>query len=241
MVGSRASAGLDGYLAETLAATRRFFTGAETSAAAPSPAGTEPFAWQAQSLLLGYPDARLPAHLDLLRLAAITLDDPIGAPLGRFIDHVASTSPARLAAEYVATFHHPECCLYLAYSTRGRGRALRRLKERYSAGGLRLTGAELPDHIAVMLEFAAAAPEPGAALLVEHRAAVQLLRLGLRDTHSPWADVLDSVWATLPPFAGDEWLAVARLAALRPPSQRAEPQRSAPPSHVPRQRTAQSA
>jgi nitrate reductase delta subunit len=239
MVGSRASAGLDGYLVETLAATRRFFTGSGTTADTPPPTGTEPIAWQVQSLLLSYPDARLLAQLDLLRLAAITLDDPVGGPLGRFIDHVAETSAARLATEYVATFNQPECCLFLAYGTRGRGRAVRRLRETYAASGLRLAGAELPDHIAVMLEYAAAAPDPGEALLVEYRAPVQLLRLGLRDMGSPWADVLDSIWATLPPLVGDEWLAVAGLAAMRPQPERAAPDPAGTPSHIPRQRVMQ--
>jgi nitrate reductase molybdenum cofactor assembly chaperone NarJ/NarW len=239
MVGSQTSAGLDSYLAEALTGTRRFFTRAEVSLDSRAPESTDPLAWQAQSLLLGFPDAEMVGQLDLLRLVAIALDDPVGGPLGRFIDHVARTPAARLAADYVATFDHPDCCLFLTYGTPNRDTDVLRLEETYTGNGLRLTGNELPDHLGVMLEYAAAEPRTGAALLIEHRAALQMLRLGLRDTHSPWADVLDSVWATLPPMVGDEWLAVAHLAALRP-SHEPIGVGAAGPSGIPRQRAAQS-
>ncbi|MBX6358069.1 MAG: nitrate reductase molybdenum cofactor assembly chaperone [Micromonosporaceae bacterium] len=216
MVGSQASAGLDSYLAEALTGTRRFFTRTEVTVDPPAPESTHSLAWQAQSLLLGFPDQEMLARLDLLRLVSIALDDPLGGPLGRFIDHLAGTPAATLAREYTATFDHPDRCLFLTYGSRRRDRSLRRLEETYRSSGLRLTGNEPPDHLGVLLEYAAAEPRTGAALLTEHRAAVQLLRLGLRDAGSPWADVLDSVWATLPPLVGDEWLAVAGLAALRP-------------------------
>jgi nitrate reductase delta subunit len=215
MVGSQASAGLDSYLAEALTGTRRYFKRAELSRDSRAPESTDPIAWQAQSLLLGFPDQELIAHLDLLRLVAIALDDPVGGPLGRFIDYVTGTPATRLAADYVAAFDHPDCCLFLTYGRPGRDEDVLRLEETYTASGSHPNGNELPDHVGVMLEYAAAEPRTGAALLVEHRAGLQLLRVGLRDTHSPWAEVLDSVWATLPPAVGDEWVAVAGLAALR--------------------------
>jgi nitrate reductase molybdenum cofactor assembly chaperone NarJ/NarW len=215
MVGSRASVGLDGYLAEALTGTRRFFVRAGVCLDAPAPESTDAIAWQAQSLLLGFPDAEMLGQLDLLRLAAITLDDSVGVPLGRFIDYLAASPAARLAADYVATFDQPDCCLFLTYGLPGRDSKVLGLEETYAANGLRLTGDELPDHLGVMLEYAAAEPRTGRALLIEHRSGLQLLRVGLRDAGSPWADVVDSVWATLPPMMGDEWVAGARLAALR--------------------------
>ncbi len=75
------------------------------------------------------------------------------------------------------------------------------------------------DHLAVVLEFAATEPGTGARLLTEHRAGLELLRLALTDDGSPWAQVLDSVSATLPALAGDEREAVARLAAEGPPEE----------------------
>jgi nitrate reductase molybdenum cofactor assembly chaperone NarJ/NarW len=181
-----------------------------------------PIAWQAQSLLLGYPDDDLAGRLDLLRQVTDTLDEPVGGPLRRFVDHAVRTPSPELAADYVATFdQRKRCCPFLTYyahgDTRNRGMALLRLKETYAASGLRLTDDELPDHIAVMLEYAAAEPAAGLALLTEHQAGLQLLRLALRDGRSPWADVLDSVWATLPPLPRDQWTAVSRLAAQGPP------------------------
>jgi nitrate reductase delta subunit len=97
--------------------------------------------------------------------------------------------------------------------------ALLRLKQTYAAAGLRLTDEELPDHLAVVLEYAATDPDRGAKLLTEHRAGVELLRLALHDGNSPWAAVLDSVSATLPPLHGDQHQAVARLAAAGPPGE----------------------
>jgi nitrate reductase delta subunit len=176
-----------------------------------------PAAWQAQSLLLDYPDERLIARIGLLRRVA-------DAPLHRFLDHLERTPLAALATDYVATFdQRRRCCLFLTYyahgDTRNRGMALLRLKQTYAAAGLRLTDEELPDHLAVVLEFAAANPERGAALLAEHRAGLELLRAALHDARSPWADVLDSVSATLAPLEGDVHTAVARLALQGPPAE----------------------
>jgi nitrate reductase delta subunit len=181
-------------------------------------------AWQVQSLLLGYPDEELFGRLALLRRVTATLDDPVRVPLRRFLDHLAATPPSQVAADYVATFdHRKRCCLYLTYyahgDTRRRGMALLHLKQTYAAAGLTLTDDELPDHLAVVLEYAATEPAGGAKLLTGHRAGVELLRLALHDTGSPWAGVLDSISATLPPLGGDERTAVARLAAQGPPEE----------------------
>jgi nitrate reductase delta subunit len=143
----------------------------------------------------------------------------------RFLDHVSRTPAADLAAEYVATFdHRKRCCLYLTYyaygDTRNRGMALLRLKQSYATAGLSLVDSELPDHLAVMLEYAATvAPPAGRDLLLAHRAGLELLRLALHDITSPWADVLDSVSATLPVLHGDQHAAVAKLAAAGPPEE----------------------
>ncbi|MBX6388327.1 MAG: nitrate reductase molybdenum cofactor assembly chaperone [Frankia sp.] len=198
-------------------------------------------AWQAQSLLLGYPDDTLAGRFGLLRRVVAALEEPVGAPLRRFIDHAEATGPRHLAADYVATFdHRRRCCLYLTYythgDTRNRGQALVALKRAYADAGWRLGDDELPDHLCVVLEFAAAEPRAGAALLAEHRAGLELLRLALRDAGSPWADVLDSVAATLPALGGAERRAAARLAADGPPRERVglAPFGTAPPGPPPR-------
>ena len=196
-------------------------------------------AWQAQSLLLAYPDDELARRLGLLRQVAAAASPPIGEPLLRFIGHVTGTPLPELAAEYVTTFdHRKRCCLFLTYyahgDTRKRGMALLRLKQTYAAAGLRLAGDELPDHLAVMLEFAGiAGPDAGRALLLEHRAGLELLRLALHDIASPWAGVLDSVSATLPALRGDERQAVARLAAQGPPEEQVGLAPFGPPEYMP--------
>ncbi|MFE1294016.1 nitrate reductase molybdenum cofactor assembly chaperone [Streptomyces sp. NPDC058731] len=183
-----------------------------------------PYAWQAQSLLLAYPDEQFEKRLALAGRVAATLPEPVARPLLRFTTHAGQTTTSDLATAYVATFdHRKRCCPYLTYyahgDTRKRGIALLRLKQTYAAGGWRLGDDELPDHLAVVLEFAATDPPIGHRLLTEHRAGLELLRLALNDDNSPWAHVLDSVSATLPALAGDEHGAVLRLAAEGPPEE----------------------
>jgi nitrate reductase molybdenum cofactor assembly chaperone NarJ/NarW len=188
------------------------------------PHSWHPLAWQAQSLLLAYPDEQFEQRLALARRVAATLPDPVARPLLRFTTHAEQTAPADLATTYVATFdHRKRCCLYLTYyahgDTRKRGLALLRLKQTYAAAGWQLGDDELPDHLGVVLEFAATDPETGHGLLTGHRAGLELLRLALNDDGSPWAPVLDSVTATLPALAGDDREAVLRLAAQGPPEE----------------------
>jgi nitrate reductase molybdenum cofactor assembly chaperone NarJ/NarW len=198
-----------------------------------------PLAWQAQSVLLCYPDDELPGRLPLLREVASAVGAQIGRPLHRFLSHAATTPLPDLAADYVATFdHRKRCCLFLTYysygDTRKRGMALLRLKRLYAAAGLHLTEDELPDHLAVLLEFAAiAGAAAGKDLLQQHRAGLELLRLALTDATSPWADVLASVSATLPPLPGGQRQAVARLAAQGPPEEQVGLEPFAPPEYMP--------
>ncbi|MFF5083504.1 nitrate reductase molybdenum cofactor assembly chaperone [Actinoplanes sp. NPDC000266] len=180
-------------------------------------------AWQVQSLLLGYPDPVLLGRLDLLSAAASTLEAKVGVPLLRFIEHARDTPPVTLAADYVATFdQRKRCCLYLTYyaygDTRNRGMALLKLKQTYAADGLILGDDELSDHLAVVLEYAAAMPERGRSVMNDHRAGLELLRLALHDMRSPWVDVLESVSATLPPLRSMS--EVAKLAAQGPPEEK---------------------
>lgn len=183
-----------------------------------------PYAWQVQSLLLAYPDEQFEQRLTLAGRVAASLPEPVAGPLLRFTAHAEQTAIADLTTAYVATFdHRKRCCPYLTYyahgDTRKRGLALLRLKQTYAAAGRRLTDDELPDHLAVVLEFAAAEPTTGMRLLTEHRAGLELLRLALNDDGSLWAHVLDSVSATLPALAGGDREAVLRLAAQGPPEE----------------------
>ena len=77
-----------------------------------------------------------------------------------FLDHLESTPLPELQADYVETFDtRRRCNLFLTYfahgDTRKRGMALLRFKQTYLAAGFELDDAELPDHLCVVLEFAA--------------------------------------------------------------------------------------
>jgi nitrate reductase delta subunit len=196
--------------------------------------------WQAASVLLCYPDEQLLRRASLLRTALDHLPGRQATPLRRFHRHVESTSVLTLAADYVSTFDHQRrCCLYLTYyahrDTRKRGMALLAFKNAYRAAGLELAETEeLPDHLAVVLEFAATTdPQVGRQLLLDHRAGIELLRLALESATSPYADVLRAVTSTLPPLAGDERDAIARLAAAGPPVEEVGLQPFGPPEHMP--------
>lgn len=180
------------------------------------------------ALLLEYPTPALVGLVPSLRAATAELPAALAAPLTRTLAHVAGAPLTELAAQYVETFDlRRRCSLYLTYyaygDTRRRGVALVELKQAYRAAGLELADDELPDHLAVLLEFASApdqaARESGVRLLLAHRAGLELLRLALADGGSPWAGAVEAVCATLPPLDGDERTAVARLAAEGPPGE----------------------
>jgi nitrate reductase delta subunit len=128
--------------------------------------------------------------------------------------------------------------LYLSYyvhgDTRKRGMALLRLKRLFAAAGLELTSGELPDYLPLLLEFAALAPDgAGEVLLREHRAALELLRHSLRDTESPYADLLGAICAGLPRLSALEREQVRRLNEDGPPSEQVGLQPFAPPEVMP--------
>ena len=181
--------------------------------------------WQSVSLLLDYPDEDLLARVDLLRSASEALPVAIGDSLRTFLVHLESTPLPRLQADYVATFDtRRRCNRFLTYfahgDTRKRGMALLRFKQTYLRAGFELDDAELPDHLCVVLEFAATGDQVlGRDLMLDHRAGLELLRLSLRDMGSPWAGLVDAVTSTLPPLRGDELDAVRRLAAEGPPEE----------------------
>ena len=181
--------------------------------------------WQSVSLLLDYPDEGVVARVQLLRTASHTLPAAIGDSLRSFLDHLESTPLPDLQADYVETFDtRRRCNLFLTYfahgDTRKRGMALLRFKQTYLASGFELDEAELPDHLCVVLEYAATVDRRlGWELLLDHRAGLELLRLALLEQESPWAGAVTAVSATFPPLRGDERDAVRALAAEGPPAE----------------------
>lgn len=181
--------------------------------------------WRIAALLLDYPAQQTLNMLDELHTGASTLPAPAGPLLVSFVDHLRGTPPIQLAAYYVETFDlRRRNCLHLSYyafgDTRKRGMALLRFKHAYRAAGVELGEHELPDHLAVVLEFAATVdPVAGRRLLVEYRPVVELLRLSLHECGSPYGAVLDAVCATLPELNVADRRRVAELAAEGPPEE----------------------
>src|SRR4051794_38197073 len=91
--------------------------------------------------------------------------------------------------------------------------ALLRRKKLYRAARLPLDSAELPDHLVVMLAFAALRPpRAGEAVLAEHRPSIELLRLSRHDLGSRYADLLDAAVRGLPELSvRDKWRAAVRV------------------------------
>ena len=192
------------------------------------------------SLLLQYPDDELLAARQQIAEAVAGLPgSPASRAVGRFCEWWTQADPLTVAQHYVETFDlHKRSGLYLTFHCEGerreRGIALVRLRQLYRAAGLPQQEGELPDFLPVMLEFAAAAPAGrGELVLREHRAALELVRLSLRERDSPYADLLDAVCLTLgEPSAADRARAV-RLAAIGPPSELVGLEPFAPPEIMP--------
>lgn len=182
--------------------------------------------YQAVALLLGYPDEQLFANLPVIGNAVDELPDGTAKPVRNFIDHLTATGTAAAQREYVATFdQRSRCCLYLTWWTHGdtreRGKALVQFKEVYRDHGLTPPDKELPDHLSVVLEFAATGDlDAGRAILSEHRPAIELLRSSLAGRSSPYVQLLDVVVATLPAAGTDVRDAVRRIAAAGPPREK---------------------
>jgi nitrate reductase molybdenum cofactor assembly chaperone NarJ/NarW len=192
----------------------------------------EPAPWALLSYLLRYPDERMVAA----RAEVAALDPgPVREALERFV----AESQAPYAEHYVETFDlRRRASLNLTYyahgDTRERGMALLRLKKLYRLAGLPMSSPELPDHLTVMLAFAALADEGrGEALLAQHRPAIELLRLSLHDLESPYAHVLDAIAALLPPISASDRAEVARLAREGPPDEAVGLEPYGPPEAMP--------
>lgn len=195
--------------------------------------------WATISYLLRYPDAGVVAARDEL-LADVAAGDPgpCRDALLRFSDGWQGNERA-LAAMYVETFDlRRRASLNLTYyahgDTRERGMALLRIKKLYRVAGLPLDCGELPDHLSVMLAFAAVAPPGyGEALLTEHHPAIELVRLSLHDLDSPYAYLIDAIATGLPELDVAGRAEVARLAREGPPEEAVGLEPYGPPEVMP--------
>ena len=179
----------------------------------------------ASSIVLSYPDERLMNLLPTLRQAVQELPPTFAEPFGHTLSYLDSTPLSEVAAHYVDTFDmRRRCCLHLTYYTHGdtrrRGVALLRFKHVYREVGLTVAESELPDHLAVVLEFSASGyPAAAIELLINHRPGLDMLAGALHRFGSPYAHTVDAVRSTLPPPDQADLLAAQRLAQDGPPSE----------------------
>ena len=182
-------------------------------------------AWQCASLLLDYPDPGLLEVLPLLDRVTLGLPHQMADPLRHTVTALRSFDLDELETLYVATFDTTRRnSLFLTYfahgDTRKRGMALLRFRQTYRASGYEDSPTELPDHLCVVLEYAATIdPAAGRQLLLDHRAGLEVLRLSLTEAGSPWSGAVAAVCAALPALRGDETDAIRRLAAEGPPEE----------------------
>lgn len=178
------------------------------------------------SLLLQYPDPELIDARPALTSVVTALPlSPAATELTAFLGWFAGQEPDAPARHYVEMFDlRRKSSLYLTYylhgDTRRRGMALLALAQRYRATGWDIDGGELPDHLPVVLEFAAlAGPGPGEAPLRLHRRGLELIHRALCDADSPYRHVLGALLTLLPPPSEADLEAVTELAAQGPPTE----------------------
>ena len=180
---------------------------------------------QVCSVLLRYPEDSLPELLPLMGDIVAGLPKEAAAPLGGFLDYLSITPLLDVQRHFVETFDmRRKCSPYMTYwthgDTRNRGMALLHFKNAYREAGVTIDEEELPDHLAVVLEFAATCDsELGNALLAEHRGVIGLLHAALADASSPYAAVVEAVLETTSALTAEDELLMQRLALTGPPTE----------------------
>jgi nitrate reductase molybdenum cofactor assembly chaperone NarJ/NarW len=181
--------------------------------------------WQAASLLLAYPDDAQAERLDTVE----ELVDHISGPAAVLLEQTLAALRARdlmtAATDYVETFDmRRRNTMYLTYwtagDTRNRGREMLVFATAYRDAGVEPPRKEAPDHLPVVLEFAATVdPEVGRRLLTEHRVPIDVLHDALADAQSPYRHTVAAVCETLPAATSQEVRRAERLAKAGPPAE----------------------
>ncbi|MUL85022.1 nitrate reductase molybdenum cofactor assembly chaperone [Mycobacterium sp. CBMA247] len=178
--------------------------------------------WQAASLLLAYPDDHLAGRLDTVAGLLEHVTGVAAERLGQTAEGLRGRDPMELATEYVDTFDlQKRSTMLLTYwtagDTRNRGAQMVEFTQTYRGAGVTPPKGEAPDHLPVVLEFAATVdPEEGRRLLTEFRVPIDAVRRALDKAGSPYAHAVAAVCATLPAVADDD---SHRLTAAGPPTE----------------------
>ena len=205
-------------------------------AAVPATLPGQAAGYKLASVLLQYPTGALFDGLGELDAAARSGPRAARGHLAAFLAWLRATPPREVAEHYVETFDlRRRSALYLTYyrhgDTRRRGMALLAFKTAYRAAGLEPAGAELPDYLPVVLDFAAVAPG-GEDLLRRHRADLELLRRALHEAGTPYARVVDAVCAQLPRLGRRDLLRVRAAEQQGPPAEDVGLEPFAPPGYL---------
>jgi len=177
------------------------------------------------SSLLIYPDENFMQKLLELNESISGLAPLQRSPFDKFLEAIKPMTLDEIQRHYVEIFDmRRRCSLFLTSwthgDTRNRGMALIYFKEKYKDANIVISDEELPDHLAVVLEFAALVdPVEGSLLLGEHRAPIELIRDALHSANSFYAYVLDAVVATLPPMTAEIAERAKALALSGPPQE----------------------
>ena len=177
------------------------------------------------STLLVYPDQKYVEAREEMIVLTNHIEPEYAKPLLAFFNATADLTLEDIQKHYVEIFDmRRKCSLFLTSwthgDTRNRGMALVYFKEIYKRCGVMITDEELPDHLAVVLEFAALKnPGEGRLLLGEHRAPIELLKDALHKADSYYAFVLDAVVATLPSMTPEIEKRARDLAITGPPQE----------------------
>jgi nitrate reductase delta subunit len=181
--------------------------------------------WQAASLLLAYPDDGQVERLETVEELLDHISGPQAELLGHTVAALRARDPMTAATEYVETFDmRRRCTMYLTYwtagDTRNRGREMLAFAGAYRDAGVEPPRKEAPDHLPVVLEFAATVdPEVGRRLLTEHRVPIDVLHAALAEAKSPYQHAVAAVCETLPAATDQEVRRAERLAKAGPPAE----------------------
>ncbi|MDR2987283.1 MAG: nitrate reductase molybdenum cofactor assembly chaperone [Nocardiopsaceae bacterium] len=211
-------------------------TTADLTSTAPATQPGKAAAYKLASILLQYPTQALFDGIEALEAAARSGAGPARGHFMRFLDWLRATPPHEVAQHYVATFDlRRRSALYLTYyrhgDTRRRGMALLAFKNAYRVAGLELAGDDLPDHLPVVLDFAAVAPA-GEDLLRRHRTELELLRRTLRDDGTPYVHVIEALCAQLPRLRRADILRIRAAEQKGPPAEDVGIEPFAPPGYL---------
>ena len=200
----------------------RLLDRARGSAATPSL--QDRLVWQCASLLLAYPDEHLTERLRTVEDLRARATGPAPELLARTVAALPD-DPMKAAVDYVETFDlRRRSTMYLTYwtsgDTRNRGREMYAFARAYRDAGVQPPVDEAPDHLPVVLEFAATVdPVAGRRLLVGHRVPIGVLHDSLTERGSPYAHTIAAVCRTLPAATDSEALRAQRLSEVGPPAE----------------------